>query len=66
MSSFERPDREVALDGPVTATRAQLVWQVKVLLPEGGRTPHDYAAATNLSCARQRHDAGPRGRLPRP
>ena len=48
VSSFERPDREVALDGPDTATRAQLVWQVKVLLPEDGRTPHDYAAATNL------------------
>ena len=33
VSSFERPDREVALDGPDTATRAQLVWQVWYCCP---------------------------------
>ena len=53
VSSFERPDREVALDGPDTATRAQLVWQVKVLLPEDARTPHDYAAAARCGPAQR-------------
>ena len=41
--------REVALGGPDTATRAQIVWQVKVLLQSDTQKGLDCSAVNNLS-----------------
>ena len=51
--------REVALDGPDTATRSQLVWQVKVLRPRDGQKQVD---ESDLASATARAWSGLRAR----